>query len=65
MGERRALIRLDDLRRMAQVAREEGVDIRAHRAPDGSFTFNISARGAAAGQGGDDLDDRLAQFGAA
>lgn len=65
MGERSALIRLDDLRRMARVAREEGVEIRAHRAPDGGVTFNIAARGVSGGQGGDDLDARLAQFGAA
>lgn len=65
MVERRALIRLDDLRRMAQVAREEDVDIRAHRSPDGSFTFNISPRGNAVGQGDDDLDERVTRFGAA
>ncbi len=65
MAARSALIPLDDLRRMARVAREEGVDIRAHRATDGGFTFNITVRGNVGGQGGDDLDDRLAQFGAA
>jgi hypothetical protein len=64
MNERRALIRLNDLRRIAQVVREEGVDIRAHLAPDGSFICNVSMRGDAGGQGGDDLDDRLVQFGA-
>jgi hypothetical protein len=65
MNERRALIRLDDLRRMAQVVREEGVDIRAHLAPDGSFICNITMRGDAVGQGDDDLDDRVVRFGAA
>jgi hypothetical protein len=63
MADRRALMPLEDLRRVARVAREEGVAIRARREIDGAVTFLFDPMGTIPNEAGD-LDDRLAAFGA-
>lgn len=61
---RRAMIPEAELRRWARVSRKEGVAIRGRRDPDGGLTVEISPSASAPSIGGDDLDDRLAAFGA-
>lgn len=59
----RAIISLDDLRRWARVAREEGVSIRGRAEPEGGWTVFVDP--AAPRQRDDedsDLDDRLRSF---
>lgn len=63
MADRRALMPLEDLRRIARVAREEGVAIRARREMDGAVTFLFEPKNVIIGDAGD-LDERLAAFGA-
>lgn len=65
MAGRRALISTDDLRRMAKVAAEYGVSVNGRLDPLGNFSIRIAPNHTAANSdAGDDLDDRLAQFGA-
>lgn len=65
MAGRRALISTDDLRRMAKVAAEYGVNIKGKLDPLGNFTVNIAPATMIGGNDdGDDLDNRLAEFGA-
>lgn len=54
---------LEDLRRMARVSREEGVAIRATRDMDGAFTIHFDPKSAKLNDS-DDLDDRIASYGA-
>jgi len=61
---RRALIPEAELRRWARVARKEGVAIRGRREADGAFTVEISPAAVALSHDADDLDDRIAAFGA-
>lgn len=63
MADRRALMPLEDMRRIARVVREEGVAIRARREMDGAVTFLFEPKNAVTGDAGD-LDERLAAFGA-
>ena len=65
MAARRALISTDDLRRMAKVAAEYGVSVNGRVDPLGNFSIRIvpAHPGERIGHG-DDLDDRLAEFGA-
>jgi hypothetical protein len=49
---------------MAKVAKEEGVNIQGYRSAAGAYAVIITAGSAPAGKGDDDLDERLAQFGA-
>lgn len=60
---RRAIIREADLRRLARVAREEGVALDYRLEPTGSHALTIQPlTNAKRNRGGDDLDDRLAEF---
>lgn len=64
MAGRRALISTDDLRRMAKVAAEFGVCVNGKMDALGNFSIRIApAQADARNDDGDDLDDRLAQFG--
>lgn len=64
MAGRRALLPTRDLRRMAQVAREECVTFRRKIDPLGNFSFSLSPLTNDPSDKGDDLDDRIAEFGA-
>lgn len=63
MSSRRALLTVTDLRRMAQVVREEGVTLKGRVDPLGGLSFSIAPAGERANDDGDDLDDRLEAFG--
>lgn len=59
----RALIRADELRRWARVAREEGVTINGRVDPSGTVTINISVASVNHGEdGSDDFEARLNAF---
>lgn len=59
----RALIRADELRRWARVAREEGVTINGRVDPSGAVTINISVASVSNGEyGSDDFEARLNAF---
>lgn len=61
---RRALIRMDELRRMARVVRDEGVTFKGCVDPLGSFTFTLApATVVAPPSEEDDLDRRIEEFG--
>lgn len=64
MASRAALVREADLRRMAKVAREEGVSIRGRMDVAGGFSFTIDAHTGKPSDDDGDLDKRLAAFGA-
>lgn len=61
---RRALIREADLRRFARISSQEGVTIRSRVDPDGGITITINPASEIAGRRSDNLDARLAAFGA-
>lgn len=61
MATRAALVREADLRRMAKVAREEGVSICGRMDATGGFTFTIHA-GASKSTDDGDLDARIAAY---
>lgn len=61
---RRAPIRLDELRRMARVVRDEGVTFKGRVDPLGAFSFALAlATSATSGDDEDDLDRRIDEFG--
>ncbi len=61
---RRALIRLDELRRMARVVRDEGVTFQGRVDPLGAFSFTLSpANVSTLPDDDDDLDRRIDEFG--
>lgn len=62
MKSRRALVPLEDLRRWAKVAREEGVSIHGTRAPDGGITIVVNPATATVAQPGEDLDAALERY---
>lgn len=62
MATRRALVPLDDLRRWAKVAREEGVSVNARRSADGSLTIVVQPASDRRGASGDDLDAEMDRY---
>lgn len=62
MTSRRALIPLNDLRRCAKVAREEGVSVNVSRAADGIVTIVVQPAPERVGSSGDDLDGAMERF---
>lgn len=63
MAARRALIPAADLRRLARIARDEGVALDCRLDPAGGFSFTVSPVSTPIpAAGGDDLDLRLAEF---
>lgn len=60
---RRALLAASDLRRMARVAREEGVSFRGRVDALGGLTFTISPILAHVVESEDDLDTRIEAYG--
>ena len=63
VASRRAIISTADLRRIARVARDEGVAFDCRIDPTGSLAFSIQPLSAAnSATKGDDLDARLAEF---
>lgn len=63
MAGRRALISKEDLERMASTVAAHGVVFKGRVDPLGSFTFTMALPANAPVQSGDDLDDRLSEFG--
>lgn len=64
MAGKRALISTDELRKMAKLVAEYGVTFRGRVDPLGNFSFAVAPTNAQArNDDGDDLDDRLAEFG--
>ena len=63
---RRAIVSTEELRKMARLVAETGVTFRGRMDALGGFSFSILPTSAAAVKfnDGDDLDDRLAEFGA-
>lgn len=61
---RRAVIREADLRRFARISSREGVTIQSRVDPDGGITITIHPSSGTAGFKTDNLDARLAAFGA-
>lgn len=59
---RRALIRLDELRRMARVARDEGVTFQGQIDPLGKFCFTIAPVSTPLAESGDELDAAMDRF---
>jgi hypothetical protein len=62
MASRAPLVREADLRRMAKVAREEGVSIRGRVDAMGGFSFTIDAHAPKSGGDDVDLDARIAKW---
>lgn len=61
---RRAVIREADLRRFARISSQEGVTIHSRVDPDGGITITINPASPVVGFRSDNLDARLAAFGA-
>ena len=66
MSKRRAMPTTDELRAMAKVVAQYGVTFNGTTSADGVTRWSMgpSGAGAARNDDGDDLDDRLAEFGA-
>ncbi|MCB2077662.1 MAG: hypothetical protein KDE55_08190 [Novosphingobium sp.] len=59
---RRALIRTDDLRRMARVVRSEGVTFHGRVDPLGNFAFTVAPSAPSPADDGDELDDAIDRY---